>query len=313
MCGNMARARLVSAVDTLIGWEAGGSSGSPVPDLWKIYLQTKPRAGKDTLNRRRRISAQFIKWINNHSSEVRSLNEVTPRLAQAFADWLEADQPAGGKSQNNRIGNLKTVFSAVAARAGMQSNPFSLVQRADEKDSGHGRAFTRGEESALLAVCRENGTEWHWYEASVMARYTGLRLIDIAGLKSENIHGDQIELVPSKTERHEIKVVIPLHPKAFEALTGLPKRGFLFEKLAHHYATTKKRTGYTDLIRTAKIEPNGAVLSFHCWRHTFRTRLAEAGVSQDVAMKLGGWTNAATAEIYNHDLTRVKKAIMALD
>ncbi|HNX52314.1 MAG TPA: tyrosine-type recombinase/integrase [Pontiellaceae bacterium] len=195
----------------------------------------------------------------------------------------------------------------------MLNNPFSMVQRADQSGSGHGRAFTRGEEAALLAVCREIGTEWHWYEASVLARYTGLRLIDIASLKREDIHGDRIELVPSKTERHEIKVTIPLHPKAKAALDHLPARGFLFEKLAHHYATTKKRTGYTDLIRSAKIEPKGAVLSFHCWRHTFRTRLAEAGVAQDVAMKLGGWTNAATAEIYNHDLTRAEAAIMALD
>jgi len=30
-------------------------------------------------------------------------------------------------------------------------------------------------------------------------------------------------------------------------------------------------------------------------------------------MKLGGWTNESTAEIYNHDFTQLQAAIQALD
>ena len=39
---------------------------------------------------------------------------------------------------------------------------------------------------------------------------------------------------------------------------------------------------------------------FHCWRHTFRTRLSEAGVSDDLAKRRGGWTEDATAARYDH-------------
>lgn len=35
-------------------------------------------------------------------------------------------------------------------------------------------------------------------------------------------------------------------------------------------------------------------------RHTFRTRLSEAGVSDDLAKRLGGWTENATAARYDH-------------
>ena len=40
--------------------------------------------------------------------------------------------------------------------------------------------------------------------------------------------------------------------------------------------------------------------AFHSWRHTFRTRLSEAGVSDDLAKRLGGWTDDATAARYDH-------------
>ena len=35
-------------------------------------------------------------------------------------------------------------------------------------------------------------------------------------------------------------------------------------------------------------------------RHTFRTRLSEAGVADDIAKRLGGWTEDATAALYDH-------------
>ena len=41
--------------------------------------------------------------------------------------------------------------------------------------------------------------------------------------------------------------------------------------------------------------------TFHSWRHTFRTRLAEAGVSDEIAKRLGGWTVDKTAMRYDHD------------
>ena len=56
----------------------------------------------------------------------------------------------------------------------------------------------------------------------------------------------------------------------------------------------------------------GENLTFHCLRHTFRTRLAAAGVGQDVAMRLGGWRSRDVAELYNHDEVGLRAAIAAL-
>jgi integrase len=55
---------------------------------------------------------------------------------------------------------------------------------------------------------------------------------------------------------------------------------------------------FRDVLDTAKVTGGG--YSFHSWRHTFRTRLSEAGVSDDLAKRLGGWTEDATAARYDH-------------
>lgn len=54
---------------------------------------------------------------------------------------------------------------------------------------------------------------------------------------------------------------------------------------------------FSKILTAAKV---GEGYTFHSWRHTFRTRLSEAGVSDDLAKRLGGWTEDATAARYDH-------------
>jgi integrase len=54
---------------------------------------------------------------------------------------------------------------------------------------------------------------------------------------------------------------------------------------------------FAGILTAAEV---GEGYTFHSWRHTFRTRLSEAGVSDDLAKRLGGWTEDATAARYDH-------------
>ena len=55
---------------------------------------------------------------------------------------------------------------------------------------------------------------------------------------------------------------------------------------------------FAEVLKAAGLDGKG--YTFHSWRHTFRTRLSEAGVSDDLAKRLGGWTEDATAARYDH-------------
>jgi integrase len=316
MRGSMERERLFASIDALMGWESAGA-GVPIAELWSTYLATKPRAGADSLARRRRLCDKLTAWIRMRFPTVKALHEITPQMALGFCDWMADEMGGVGKTQNGRVGNLKTVFQAIVIRANLQSNPFEFVERADESDSRHGRAWTPEEERRLKAAEERAGNRWP--EVTLVMRYTGLRFKDVALLTAAMVEGDVLNLEPHKTRRHQIGVLIPLHPKVKKALGFRLEAlgndgGYVFpQQAAVYYDGFQKPTGYNEIIAAAEIEPAGAMLSIHCWRHTFRTRLAEAGVSQDVAMKLGGWTDARTAEIYNHDLSRARAAIEALE
>ena len=64
----------------------------------------------------------------------------------------------------------------------------------------------------------------------------------------------------------------------------------------------------------AKAGLSSPSFTFHSWRHTFRTRLADAGVSDDAARRLGGWTNLGMAAHYDHSkhLPELRAAISAM-
>lgn len=315
MKGNLPRSRLIAAIDSLMGWHDESFAGLPVGSIWETYLLTKPRAGKDTINRRRRVTAKLIKWLPEYAPQVQRIHEITPQVAQSFVDWLERENGGKGKTINNRIGNLSAVFNAIVVRAGLDNNPFSFVAKADQSDSISGRAFTEDEIKALMKAGKKLGKNWN--EMALLGMYTGMRLTEIANLTWEQVQGDVIDLIPSKTERHGIRVLIPLHSKVVSALAAIrpaPAKGPVFPWIYEYYQKPGNRfERYPTVIKEAGIDPKGALLTFHCWRHTFRTRLAAAEVPQEVAMKLGGWTNESTAEIYNHDLTQLRTAINALD
>jgi integrase len=319
MGGNVARDKLFAAIDALMGWDA--VSGVPIAGLWEVYLQTSPEVKGHTLDLRRKLVDRFVGWADEAWPSVRCLHEVTPQMAYAFSDWLWNELGGKGKTQNNRIGNVKAVFSAVVVRAGMESNPFSFVKKVPQVDSVHGRAFSAAEQVAIFERCRVVGNEW--FEVSMVALYSGLRLVDLAALRWGDIdfEGGFLEVIPSKTRRHGVRVRIPLHVRIADLLMDLragtrPARtdAPVFGVLHERYAGGQHRSGYMqEVLDAVELDRADARISFHCWRHTFRTNLAAAGVSQEVAMQLGGWTDEKTAQIYNHDFSGARRAIAALD
>ena len=62
--------------------------------------------------------------------------------------------------------------------------------------------------------------------------------------------------------------------------------------------------------RAAGISHDG--ITFHSLRHTFVTRLADAGVPESVRRQLVGHSNAATHDRYDHSTDPARLAIDAL-
>lgn len=308
---NMTREKFIAAADAIMGWDQ--QTGIPVAQLWTTYTETNPTAGPHTIRQRKSISESFTTWMKEAQAGTEFLHEITPRQALLFSNWLQREKGGKGKTHNNRIGNIRTVFHAINLTANMEKNPFEIIPKADEDDSLHGRAFNTAEQEKLFKAAKTAGNDW--VAICTLAKYSGARLKDIAHLKWNQIENNRINITPSKTKKHGIRALIPIHPSVAAELNKLEQAGsYVFPALAKRYTDNDRSdSGFIqEVMDTANINKEGAHITFHCWRHTFRTAMSEAKVPQEVAMRIAGWTNQSTAEIYNHDFTEIETAINAL-
>ena len=240
---------------------------------------------------------------------------------------------ASGKHPNTvryLVKQLRIPFNA-ARRAGVIAhNPAEAVElpaTAKGEDGAETKrdAFTVEQVGALLdaAIACEHGkpvfeTGAEWRGAILFAYFTGARLQDVA-----NITWNAIDL-PAHTITYRAKkggklVTVPIHPELESYLLALPAadsgKAFVFPKLAGGrtsgrsglsmtFARIMARAGVKgEVLRAASEGGKGRTvnsLSFHSLRHSFNSAMANAGVSQEIRMKLTGHLSADMNKGYTH-------------
>ena len=291
--------KLHSLLDTLCGTR---SEGLPLTEVWPVYERWLEAANKKlgslTLRIRRNVCKRFAEWAKESYPAAPTAEKVNRNCVIAFAQHL-AKSGVSGKTRKNILSDLGTIWECLRMERDGITNCWNLV-KVDTTDSERGKPFTREQESEILKAAKTVGHDW--YEASLIARHTGLRYSDIARMKAEqvNLEKGEIRLRPNKTKRFAIDLACPINTALKPVIKALVKRGdeYLLPEHAAAYPKFDNVSPFRDVLEAAKVTDEG--LTFHSWRHTFRTRLSEAGVSDDLAKRLGGWTEDATAARYDH-------------
>ncbi len=317
--GESTRERLLKLVDLMCPAETAGLELKGLSAWYRACAEDeKMKISKKGLDDRCNLCGRLYEWARRET-RCNVVDDVTPPIAWAFSQHL-GKEGCSTKSRNDYVSSLGTVWKMLIKRAKATTNPWenAKVQRNHDEEE-HGRAFTRDEVTRLLAEAKKAGHEW--YEASVIALHTGMRLTDVRFFQWDEIDFESgwIHYRPKKTIRHNIKVDVPIHPVLRRLLDELAHNRANEEWVLpeRHKNDCKKYfrgdVPFKTIIERAGIEPKpGETITFHCWRHTFDTRLAEAGVEQDVRMQMTGHTVKETERIYNHDKTRLEKAIAAM-
>jgi len=172
-------------------------------------------------------------------------------------------------------------------------NPWTFTFKQDREEE---QPFTDAELAAILAQKMPV-----WLRLSVdIALYTGARSSSIKGLRWEDIGADVIHFRTSKTTAF----TLPLHPRLAERLaphrqpSGTVLPDDVLSKCAAYFSQMFKF-----VCQRAKV-PRG---HFHLFRHTFISRLAQAGVEQRVTQLLA---NHASADVHRH-YTHSNAALLA--
>ena len=339
--GETTREKMVQLLDAILGPEEKGLPIEEVGQFYKSCVEDEKRKlGAKTLKTRVNLAGRFAEWARRES-RVRTADDVTVAVAWQFSEYIgkqaaAAEQAAQeskekdpkksrgvtNKTRNAYMSELGTVWQMLIKRSRAKENPWAIprVQR-DRDQEQTGRAFTREEEKRIFETAEKVGHEW--FEMCVIARYTGLRMTDVKGLKWSQVDMDNRRIIvkPIKTARHGIEVGLPMHPKLAAVLASRAQERedeYVLPERARHDGKKyfKGDMPFSKILKLAKVTDDGGgkyKLSFHCWRHTFATRLSEAGIDKDTRMALGGWTVGETERIYNHDWESLKNAVDAME
>lgn len=260
-----------------------------------------------------------------------------------FANFRDSLTTAGRHPHTVRdfLKILSIPFNAARRQGLITINPVEAVEgpaRLKGDSSGERAVFTPHQVAKLMkaAVATTNGKPdgkpvydagTDWQGAILTAYLTGARLQDVCNMTwgSVDLPGKALTFVARKTGR---KTVVPLHPELEAYLLALDapdnNQAFLFPKLAGRdtggkfglsmtFARIMARAKITGEILHERKGPKGHTvrsLSFHSLRHSFNSAMANAGVSQELRMKLTGHTDSATNTGYtHHELEPLRKAI----
>ena len=165
-----------------------------------------------------------------------------------------------------------------------------------------------------------------WQTLILFGYFIGARLSDCVHMKWENIHPEQGVIIYHQQKTGK-KVTVPMHFHVIEHLKYISTfgtTGLMCPKLSTKGSGGKHglSEGFKRIVIKAGLDPmevkgkgirNFTKRTFHSLRHSFNSALANAGISEEVRMKLTGHSSKAMNQNYTHlQMATLKDAMTAL-
>ena len=213
------------------------------------------------------------RWMDKKNLSKMEVGDFEKKHAIEFADWLQKDKSYAGKTTNNTIGDLKSLFYMLVHREICKGNPFSAVKKLKEEE-GKNVAFTPDEVDKVLKFMKK--ANLRLYYATQFVRYGFIRKTELTGLKVRNInlksHTITIPADVSKNRKHD-SVTIPQSLEKIILEMGLDKADpdlYIFGKGLETCNRKERRTADISNAHREIIEALGMrkELIFYGWKHT---------------------------------------------
>lgn len=241
----------------------------------------------------------------------KTLAQISPLLIEKFKRTLRESNTKKETKFSPRYVNYHLqiffrIFSLAVERQEIsaENNPCKKVKFLDE-DNRRTRYLLDEEEPRLFAQLVDERA--HLRGMLIVAVGTGMRLGDQLNLKKSQVDFQRniINVPNAKTGRD---YPVPMNQEVREVLLKLTRENQVSE---HVFVNRKTGRPYTCIKRafaTACSEAKITGLRWHDLRHTFGTRLAEAGCSEATIAELMGHTDPKTTRRYTHATDKAKHA-----
>ncbi len=223
-------------------------------------------------------------------------------MAQEYRLWRKRESTVCDATVNRGLSVLRHVLFWAVDESLIQTNPMSRVPLVRERRLKR-PVMSLDEEDRLLPLLPD-----HLHRIVIAALDTGMRRGEILKQCWEDIDLSRkiLSVTRSKTAEGESRE-IPLTSRLFTLLIEQPlESGIVFTYNDEPISWIRK--GWLGGLKRSKLRH----FRFHDLRHTFNTRLMEAGVIQDVRMALMGHTAGSRVHsIYTHVELPVKRDAIA--
>jgi integrase len=228
----------------------------------------------------------------------KSIRQITPTLVEEFKQWFLAKPTRHGTKRslatvNNHLRVLSKVFSLAVDADLIEANPCFRVRKF-KPNNRRLRVLSDAEESELLAKLKGKDL---LRSIVIFALHTGMRRGEIFDLQWADVDFERRRLIVRKTKASKERFV-PMNATVSELLRSLPRP--LSEYVFASPHTAGRLTDIKKGFRSAALKAEIENLRFHDLRHTFATRLADAGTDAYTLMEILGHADIKTTMIYVH-------------
>jgi len=231
------------------------------------------------------------------------LTEIAPRSISEYKA-KRRDEGASPRTINYELALISHAFNlAIKEWEWLKDNPVSRVSR-ERVNNIQERWLTFEEEEKLLDASPK------WLQGLIIfSLETGLRQGETL-----NLQWPQVDLfrrtITILEQKNRGKDTIPLNERAQEVLKAKAKIRHIKTNYVFHN-NNRNRIGVSNLLRAFYSATKKAKLKGFRWhdlRHTFATRLVQAGVDLYSVQKLGRWKNIQMVMRYAHHYSESLRA-----
>ena len=290
-----------------------------------VKQKEKSRANK-TFLRHSQMMREFVAFLGPRANL--NIAAVTTKDVADFRDHREKSGLAPS-TLNGDVTVLSSAFNAALRQNLISVNPCLAIEPIKDRGAAKKGTFKLEQVTALGRVA-----EGDWKGLILVGFYTGQRLGDCANLKWDQIDlKSEIKTIRFQQQKTGSEVIIAINPVLQAYLSKLERSGeFVFPSLAQRNVSPLSKY-FRKLLKLAEIEPRvirarsesasgprsrGSgrtvnALSFHSFRHTFNSILANGGVPQETRMALTGHATHSMNRVYTHqELALYRDAVAAL-
>lgn len=268
-----------------------------VTETYLPWAQSNKRSYKADYWRSKALIESFG-HLNLEEISVFAIERYKQDRKQGMSKYRRQRSPA---SVNREFELLSRILTMAVDFGLMRSNPCGKVRKL-RLDNKRTRYLTIEEEQRLLFVC--DGQRSHLKQLVILALNTGMRRGELLHLEAADVDVSRSQIYVRNTKSGKDRAV-PINQAArgvFEKLLQLKPAGRIFE-------IESFKSSWRSACRDAEISD----LRFHDLRHTFATRLADAGADAFTIAALLGHSGIVMASRYTHATDQGKReAVTAL-